>query len=278
MKVVVTGGSGKLGQVVVNDLLDHGHSVLSLDRVPSPARRTTSWTVDLRQSGDILQALRGAEGVIHLAAYPAPNLVSDSETFNNNIASTHNVLHAAYTMGVERAVVASSIAAFGLIYATREWSPEYLPLDDNHPCRPQDPYGLSKLLGEKIADSFAQKSDLTICSFRFPGLASDYEVFRRRWRDPAEGRKRLWTYIDIRDAAAACRAGLEAPFRGHEIFTASAPGSHHDGPTDQLLETYFPKTRKARKELAGNWSCLDGTKAERILGFRPQHRWEDNLT
>ena len=277
MKVAVTGGSGKLGQLVLKDLLANGHETMSLDRVPSLSRLGHSWIVDMMRSGDLFQAFKNADAVVHLAAYPAPNLVPDDETFSNNVTATYNVLNAALQQGVRRVVMASSIAAFGLIYALKESNPEYLPLDEKHPCRPQDPYGLSKVMGEQIADSFAAKSGMTICSLRFPGLAFDYNSFPGRWKDPAEGRRRLWTYIDARDAATACRLALEVGLEGHEIFTLSAPGSHHNGPTSELLEKYYPLVRKVSADLTGNWSCEDSGKAMKLLGYKPMHRWEDEI-
>src|SRR5579875_2845670 len=81
MRVVVTGGSGRLGGFVIRELLAHGHDVLSLDRVRPAAPPCTAWQVDLTRSGDVYQALVGAEGVVHLAAYQAPDLAPDTETF-----------------------------------------------------------------------------------------------------------------------------------------------------------------------------------------------------
>ena len=78
-KVVVTGGSGRLGQFVIRDLLTHGFQVLSLDRVPPREKLCTSWLVDLRHSGYLFEALKNAYGVVHLGAYQAPNLAPDAE-------------------------------------------------------------------------------------------------------------------------------------------------------------------------------------------------------
>src|ERR671930_629849 len=116
-KVVVTGGSGRLGQFAIRELLSHNYEVLSLDKTPAREKLCPSWIADLRQSGDLYEALREAFGVVHLGAYQAPNLASDSETFSNNVSSTYNVLRAAAAMEVKKVVLASSTAAFGFIYA-----------------------------------------------------------------------------------------------------------------------------------------------------------------
>ena len=76
MRIVVTGGSGRLGQYTVRELLAHGHEVLSLDRVPPANARCPAWVADLTRIGDTYQALQGAGGIVHLAAWQAPGLTA----------------------------------------------------------------------------------------------------------------------------------------------------------------------------------------------------------
>jgi nucleoside-diphosphate-sugar epimerase len=279
-KVVVTGGSGRLGQFVIRDLLANGYQVLSLDRVPPREKLCASWLVDLRDCGDLFEALTDAYGIIHLGAYQAPNLASDAETLSNNVSGTYNVLRAAADTRVTRVVIASSTAAFGFIYATKLWAPDYLPLDENHPSKPQDSYGLSKVLGEQIADSIVTlHEDMTISSLRFSGVNFDlsYESFRDRWRNPRSRTSGFWTYIDARDAATTCRLALEAKFKGHEVFIASAPNNCMIQPTLELVKKYLPKGAKIKKIAGTHWSCVDSAKARRLIGFKPQHVWQDYL-
>ena len=279
-KVVVTGGSGRLGQFVIRDLLANGYQVLSLDRVAPREKLCPSWLADLRHSGDLFEALKDAYGIIHLGAYQAPNLAPDAETLSNNVSATYNVLRAATDMGVKKVVIASSTAAFGFIYATKLWAPDYLPLDENHPSKPQDSYGLSKVLGEQIAESIVTlDKDMTISSLRFPGVNFDlsYESFRERWRNPRSRTSGFWTYIDARDAAMTCRLALEAKFKGHEVFITSAPKNCMIQPTLELVKKYLPKAAKIKKAAGTHWSCVDSAKARRMLGFKPQHVWQDYL-
>jgi nucleoside-diphosphate-sugar epimerase len=279
-KVVVTGGSGRLGQFVIRDLLAHDYRVLSLDRVSPREKLCPSWLADLRQIGDLFEALKDAHGIVHLGAYQAPNLASDSETLSNNVSSTYNVLRAAADCGVKRVVIASSTAAFGFIYAKNIWPPDYLPLDENHPSKPQDSYGLSKVLGEQIADSIVSvHTEMTVSSLRFPGVNFDlsYESFRDRWRNPASRASGFWTYIDTRDAATACRLALEAKFKGHEVLIASAAENCMIQPTLELVQKYLPKGAKIRKTVGSHWSCVESAKARRMLGFKPLHHWQDHL-
>ena len=280
-KVVVTGGSGRLGQFVIRELLAHGYEVLSLDRVPPREKLCMSWLADLRHAGDLFEAVRHAYGVIHLGAYQAPDLAPDGETFSNNVSATYNVLRAAADMGVEKIVLASSTAAFGFIYAKKLWAPDYLPLDEKHPSKPQDSYGLSKLVGEQIADSFVTlRPDMSISSMRFPGVNFDltYESFRERWKVPAARASGFWTYIDARDAATACRLALEAKFHGHEVMIASAPMSCMIQPMRGLVTKYLPAGAEIRNVFGEYWSAVDSTKAQELLSFQPRYVWQDYLS
>jgi nucleoside-diphosphate-sugar epimerase len=279
-KVVVTGGSGRLGQFVIRELLGRDFEVLSLDRVPAREKLCTTWLADLRRAGDLYEALRSAYGIIHLGAYQAPNLAPDAETFSNNVSATYNVLRAAADMGTKKVVVVSSTAAFGFIYATRLWAPDYLPVDEHHPSKPQDSYGLSKVVGEQIADSIcAIHPEMTISSLRFPGINFDlsYESFRERWKVPAARASGFWTYIDARDAATACRLALEAEFHGHEVMIAAAPLSCMMQPMRELVAQYLP-SGAAIRGAGDHWSGVDSSKAQKLLGFQARHLWQNYLT
>jgi len=276
-KVVVTGGSGRLGQFVIRDLLAHRYQVLSLDRVAPREKLCPTWLADLRHSGDLFEAMEGAYGVIHLGAYQAPNLAPDTETLANNVSATYNVLRAAADTRTQKVVIASSTAAFGFIYAKQLWAPEYLPVDEKHPSSPQDSYGLSKVLGEQIADSIVSvHRELTISSLRFPGVNFDlsYASFAERWRNPQTRASGFWTYIDARDAATICRSALEAKFTGHQVFIAAAPNNCMIQPTLELIRKYLPRGARIKKTAGSHWSCVDSTKARRVLGFKPEHVWQ----
>lgn len=279
MKIVVTGGSGRLGQHVVRELLAQGYEVLSVDAGRPAEPPCTAWVADLTRSGDAYQALQQADGVVHLAAYPEPDVAPDTATFTNNVAATYHVLKAAADLGVRRVVWTSSIAAYGFVYAARPFAPDYLPLDEQHPCRPQDSYGLSKVVGEQIADSLVRSAPLTIATLRFPWVSYDltYELLPERWRNPTFRWGGLWCYIDARDAATACRLALEAPLEGHEVFNVAAPTSAMREPTTELVERYVPPGARLREGLRDNWSAMDSRKAERVLGFRARHTWQQHV-
>jgi nucleoside-diphosphate-sugar epimerase len=279
MKVVVTGGSGQLGTAVAAELVAHGNAVLSLDRHPHPDGIKPSWTVDLRDPGALYEACMGADAMVHLAAHPAPGLTTECATFNDNTAMTYNALKAARDCRLSSVVIASSIAAYGFIYSDPARVPDFLPLTEDHPCRPTDPYGLSKVAGEAVADSFCLAGIPSISSFRMPGVNYD-PTFKRIadfMKTPELRKFGFWTYIDARDAARACRLALERALPGHRVYNVAAPTSNMREPTPELIARFLPTVRDIRRSDAGNWSCMDSGRIAAELDFVAEHTWEKHL-
>ena len=277
-KIVVTGGSGNLGSWTVRALIEAGYEPLNLDAIAPRERICESWIADLTQTGDLYEACKGAEAVVHLAAYQAPYMAADSEVFRNNLGATYNVFKAASDRDVRRVVHASSIAAYGFLYAPEMWAPDYLPLDKNHPCLPKDPYALSKIFGEQLADSFASMTETSFASLRLSGVNFDltYKNLPERWKNPGAKLGTFWSYVDVRDAAESCRLAIEAEIKGHEVFNIGADTSRYLEPTSELVEKYLPETT-IKGGMTGQWSGLDSRRARDRLGFTARHLWQDYI-
>src|SRR5579864_9489705 len=152
MRVVVTGGAGKAGRAVGSDLVGHGLDVLSVDLVRSARLDCEQLVADLTEYGQAVDALRGADAVVHLAAIPAPGLRPDELTFRINTTSTYNVFAAAPLLGLRRVVWASSETVLGLPFEREQ--PAYAPIDEEHPLYPESSYSLSKVVSEEMARQF----------------------------------------------------------------------------------------------------------------------------
>jgi nucleoside-diphosphate-sugar epimerase len=169
----------------------------------------------------------------------------------------------------------SSLTIYGLYYPSQWSAPEYLPVGEDYPLRPQDPYSVSKLVVEGACDAFTRKSDMQIASLRFAGICADFthQSLRARRKDPLRWSGPLWTYIDVRDAALACRLALEADFAGHETFNICAPNTIMQMPTAELVAQYLPNA-KLPTNTEGNWAGYDAAKSRRMLGFNPRYTLE----
>ena len=171
MRILVTGARGKVGSATVATLLDAGHDVTALDigapvfEAPEPGA-PAYLQADLTDAGDAFAAVRGHDAVIHAAAIPEPTRNPPHVVFHNNLMATFNVIEAAVRFGVPRVVNVSSETVPGFFFPEREFLPDYAPVDEEHPIRPQDPYATAKHFGEQLMDAAVRRSDLTGVSIR----------------------------------------------------------------------------------------------------------------
>ena len=279
MRVVVTGGNGKLGRFVVRDLRDHGHDVLSVDaRLPAdPEPGIRHRQVEMADLGQVVGALAGADAVVHLAAIPHPFSHPDEVVFRNNVGATYHALQAAMTLGIRRAVIASSVSAYGMAWAQPSFPPLYAPVDEAHPFLAKDPYALSKEVDERTAEMFARRCGMTVLACRFHWVAEPGEA-RRAALDPAatpdQNANNLWGYLDARDAARAVRLGLAADIDGFVPVNLAAADTLRPEPTEELIRQVLPglHLRRPLPDRASGWAI---DRARERLGWEPQHSWQD---
>jgi nucleoside-diphosphate-sugar epimerase len=277
-RVVVTGGSGKLGQACVADLVEHGWDVVNVDRTPSPHPVCPFLRVDLTDFGQTVEALsvndgyREVDAVVHLAAIPAPGLTTNAATFANNSSTTYNVFAAARHAGITNVVWASSETVLGLPF---DIPPPYIPVDEEYPARPESTYSLVKHLEEQMARQFCRwNPDLKMIGLRFSNVMdpSDYAVFPGYDADPALRKWNLWGYIDARDGAQAIRKALAYEPRGCDVFIIAAADTVMSRSNAELIAEIFPDV-EVRGDVGEHKTLLAIEKARRVLGFEPQFSW-----
>ena len=176
-------------------------------------------------------------------------------------------------------VIASSLSALGLAYNTHPIKLSYFPIDEAHPLLAQDEYGISKVLGESIADGFARRYlDLSITSFRFPLMAASKNLRNKieYWcNNPEAGARILWSYLDVVDAATIIRLALHTVVPGHEIFYVAAPNTFAKEETLSLIKKYYPGVLLDEKKLLGFASPIDSSAVTSRLQFTPSINWRD---
>lgn len=277
MRIAVTGGSGKLGRSVVRRLTEDGHAVLNLDRTGE--RSAALAVVDLRDYGQVLDVIlglddrhQGFDAIVHLGAIPAPGLVPDAATFENNMLSTYNVFQAARRAGIKKVVYASSETVLGLPF---DVDPPYIPVDEEYPARPESTYSLVKHLEERMAIEMTRwDPELSITGLRFSNVMDpeDYEDFPSFDADATLRKWNLWGYIDGRDGAQAVARALENAKPGFEAFIIANEDTVMSRSSASLAAEVFPNVT-VTKELGEHETMLSIDKAKRLLGFAPEHSW-----
>ncbi|KAH7928259.1 NAD(P)-binding protein [Leucogyrophana mollusca] len=274
MKIAVTGCNGRVGRRVVLWALKGDHAVVGVDHIlaeDTEFRDNPSFSfikAELKDFDEALKAFEGCDAIIQLASVSHP-VDYKTNTHNSNVVITWNVLRAAAELGIVRIAQASSVNVLRGVFST-EPRFEYFPIDENHPCLPDEPYGLSKLIAEMQAETIIRRyPSIRVASIR---LHWSVPTRTRAYRQNMErARGDLWSYVQ-EDASAdafvrAVTTDMET-WSGHEPFFIVAPQIAADQDWLELKEKYFQDVpvRPGWKE-GGAKGFFDCTKAERLLGW-----------
>ncbi len=301
--VLITGGAGGCGRYVAAELRDK-YQVTLFDR-ETPAQVRDPWETDLpfvlgdlTSLADCMRAitLAQADAIVHLGAIPFntehqplqrswSNLPED-ETMRVNTMGTFYLMDAARRLGVKKVAMASTYYVLGLGFRISKtpFIVEYLPIDEEHPLRPEDTYSLSKMLDEEILAAFSRAYDIQTVALRLMGV--DYPHRRVPWAkggdipeaEPGHVGGPIGTtyqYVDARDVAQACRLSLEVegldPF---EAFYLSSDTSTVED-TRVVVERLYPDLKEMAANLQGKEGIISIKKAQRKLGYQPRYSWRN---
>ncbi len=285
MDIAVTGGAGWVGEMVCGRAAARGHTVTALDADLQRLLRLDSATavrrVDATDQGQVLTALEGVEAVIHLAAIVHPLWDPAPLVYGRNTQMTMNVFEAARLLGIARLAQASSESTLGFTFAYRRHGPDWYPIDEDHPLRPQDGYGLSKLAAEHIARTYHRRAGIASVSLRFCRI-----IYADAWRDviapmradPTLGANQLWSYLAVEDAADALLAAVETEASGAHAVFATAPDTYMTEPTVELMREHYPGARMRGGPHAPNVAVISSQRAGELLGWAPQVNWRSRLS
>jgi nucleoside-diphosphate-sugar epimerase len=280
-KIIVTGAPGTIGRRLTPRLLEAGYNIRSVDLKPWPGAPCPHIIADLSNLGEAADALNGADIVIHLAAIRGGDVVTDGETFTQNVLSAFNVFWAAKMVGVRRVLWSSSSHAAGQPYNPK-CMPAAIPLLEKDLQECGDTYGISKSCMETALRHKRVWSGIEIAALRvgFAYEDSDYEfLYRvdcpRVFANPIERLPNLWGYVDGRDVFQAFQLAIEskADLSGEVLFVTSNE-TFMNRPTRQLIAEFAPDTKVAGNlpEFGGFYS-IDHTR--KILGYEPRHSWRE---
>lgn len=277
MNVLLTGGSGLVGSRLA-PMLAEGHEVTNLD-IRDPGDGLPWIEADLLDAEAVAAACEGVDAVVHLAALHgrAWSEAGDAAMMRLNVMGTRNVLDGAANAGVRRVVFTSSISATG--HGAGGLPPPSLPIDEDIPRGPCDPYGLSKQLGEQLCEWYTARHGLSTMVLR-PGFICDEDVTL------AESVRFLSYQVEVGDVARAHLAALEAPQNlrhGTFVITADSPltrvePQHFLADRVGALETVLPGIAELIEsgaiDVSGitEWYIIE--RARRVLGWEPQRGFE----
>lgn len=302
MKVFVTGGSGYIGSVVVKRLLERGDQVVVFDNLERGHRcnldsRADFVEGDLRDGKLIVETLAKVkpDAVLHFAAYA---LVGESmgdplKYFDNNVTGGVNLLKAMVAAGCTRLVFSSSCATYGV--------PNALPIEEDTPQCPTNPYGQSKLMFEQLANWLAETKGFRPTFLRYfnaagaipeenlgedhdpethlipnvlevaLGKADAVEVYGTDY--PTPDGTCIRDYIHLADLASAHVLALEK-----EALGAYNLGTGHGVSVKEVVETCrrvtgHPIPVKVCPRRPGDPPALyaSGRKAREVMGWHPVH-------
>ncbi|MBI3850913.1 MAG: UDP-glucose 4-epimerase GalE [Verrucomicrobia bacterium] len=183
MNVFVTGGAGYIGSIFVEELLNTGHEVTVYDNLTEGHRSA----VDPRAgfilarpglASDTASAIKEAapDAIIHVAgsALVGESMTNPGKYFWNNVANGLKVLEAAVAANVKKIVFSSTCATYGV--------PERMPMTEDLPQLPTNPYGESKLMFEKMLQWYHTLHGLEFVAFRYFNAAGASQQFGEHHR------------------------------------------------------------------------------------------------
>jgi nucleoside-diphosphate-sugar epimerase len=282
-RVVITGGSGKLGQACIRELLDYGYEVINVDYAPPREPLCRFLKVDLTDYGQVFETVadiddtnRAVDAVVHLAAI-VPGGATSAHLFHNNAACSFNVFWAARKANIKNMVWASSEALQGVPFSN---PPPYVPIDEDYPPLPETAYALCKLVEEDIAKQICRwDPELKMIGLRFSYVIepTEYAEFEQVRNNPNLQTWNLWSYVDVRDCAQAVRLALEYSAKGFDTFLIAASDSIMNASNEELLAKYFPNVPHKRV-LEPHESLVSSARAKQLLGYQAHFSWRDEAS
>ena len=279
MKILVTGGNGLTGRYIVRRLArDHQVEVLDLRLIEGST--VLAHQADILDLGALKRLTRGCEAVVHCAAIPHPLDHPAEQVYGTNTVGTFNVLEASASNNVRRVVFMSSESVLGIAFSNGAVEPEYLPVDEEHPLRPIDAYGLSKSAGESLCVAYARRHALETVCLRPSWIWVPEEPELRRYREllahPEAWPQTLWAYVHVFDVAEAVASALDCPLEsGHGTSFVGASENWTGRDTKDLAREFFPRARVLDPARPGPYSLVSLRGAERLLGYRPRYSLHD---
>lgn len=294
--VLVLGGSGFVGTELISQLKKRNDKICVMYHHHKCGGDLENVKADLRDENSIRKALNGRrfDVIYHVASLPG-DTGNPHEMIDVNVTGLLNMLEWARANPVLSYVLSSSISAYEWYPATKFNPPDYMPVDENHPCRPKDMYATSKRMQELLALTYYHQYKVPISALRLTAVVGPGgKGGGRGWRQFAEmldeGRKvqiphfsedELCHYVDVRDVARMHIAAGEHPSAAGQVFNCCSKEPTRGSEFVSIVKKMVPDIEV---ECGFAWSMAQGgevsfsmEKAKNLLGFEPLYSLEDSI-
>lgn len=295
-KILVTGGAGFIGSNIVSILVEQGYNVTVLDDLSSgyscnlDAFQDVEFIQgDIRDEHAVEKSIKGAAGVIHLAASVGnkrsiDNPILDSEI---NVIGTLRILEACRKAGVPKIVYSSSAGIYGEL--------KHLPIKEDHPIAPNSPYGASKLAAEKLSLAYADLYDIEVVCLRYfnvygPNQRFDeygnviplfaFKILRGESLTVFGDGEQTRDFVNVRDVAQANLKALQAKGVSDAFNIASSTKITINKLVNMLEETSGRSTDVNHGPIRSGdvrHSLADISAASEAIGYEPSVNIEDGI-
>lgn len=262
MKVAVTGGAGYIGSTLVKRLIDEGSSVASVDNLVSGSygplqsvlnkEKMNLHVGDIRDEGRLGEIFKGSEAIAHLAAIPGLVKCRDNpeEAISVNVYGTYQVLETARKLDIGKVVFCSTAAVYG--------KPVEMPVRESHSLKPLNLYGVTKLAGEKLMETFHDNYGMETISLRFGnvygvGLYTKFETVVPKFVKMGLKGEALTVYGDgtssrdyvhVEDIVQAVMKGIRSSGKGGEAYNVGGETVVIDALAEQVSASLEEATGK----------------------------------
>ena len=291
-RVLVTGGSGSLGQYIVDLLKPLNLQIRIMDITPCDDPDIEFISGDITKMADAEKATRDVDAVLHLAGIPVENGEVE-KIFRLNVTGTLNMLEASARNRVKGFVYASSVCVYGLINWARRIVPPYFPIDENVPRFGDVTYSMSKINGEDLCHGYSVRYGIDTISLRIasvmrpdsdfwaPGIQNIHNPeFRLSPKTPPLTQF-MWQYVHPKDVAQGfvlALQRLEEGNIGYEAFNIGAKDVFSTVPSLELIARYYsdvPVIRRPAEFVTDKYrTCMTSQKL-RGIGIRSQIHLRD---
>ncbi len=309
MVVLVTGGAGYIGSHGAHALRRRGHDVVIYDNLSNGHKSLADgFELIIGDTGDVeklTSVLPRVDAIMHFAAhaYVGESVTNPRKYFQNNLLGGLALLNAAIDAGIKKFIFSSTCATYGM--------PERVPITEDTPRQPVNPYGATKMAFEYALDAYSRAYGLRYVTFRYfnaagadpngkigeihdpethlipaafeaiHGKRPSLEIFGTDY--PTPDGTCIRDYIHVTDLADAHVMGLEYLNRGDSTVLNLGTGRGHSvrevlSTIERITGKKVPAKESPRRTGDPARLIADPAKAERVLGWKAKYSLEDIVT